>query len=130
MTSLAFKPKKPKGDEPANISSPSGSKTQFPSLRLNGDQAAKAGLGKCAIGDTYEITVRIKARRLGGNEYEMDESDKPPAEFDVIAADKPIEIAEGGDGSDEAAEEKAGMKHKGSRIKTPKDSGFKEAYDA
>lgn len=72
-------------------------KPTYPTLSLNGEQAQKAGLTKCAHGDEYEITVRIKATRIGGWSYTSspggDGKDEPPAmEFDVIAADAPTEV--------------------------------------
>lgn len=98
-------------------------KTIYPTLKLSGEQAELAGLNKCAIGDEYEVTVRIRATRLGGHEYP--DSGKPPAEFDVIASDDPVESTESA--KDEPEPEKKAKSR--SRIKSPKDSGFKDAYD-
>lgn len=100
MQDLGYIPPAPKpslGATPVTIVSEQDAerKPQYPSFRLNGEQAETAGLNKCAIGETYEITIQIRARRLGGDSWEMGSSDKPPAEFDVISADPPTEIEDG-----------------------------------
>lgn len=81
-------------------------KPSYPTLSLNGEQAQKAGLTKCAHGDEYEITIRIKATRIGGWSYMgSDGKDESPAmEFDVVAADAPSEVESA---TDDAKESKA-----------------------
>lgn len=130
MNSLAYTPPKPDkadGVQPVSIVSDSDTdqKPQYPSLRLNGEQAKDAKLDKCAYGDEYEITVRIKAKRIGGSEYEMNKDDLPPVEFDVISADNPTEV--------ESTEEDAGEKEEdtekpvrkpNSRVVGPEEAGF------
>lgn len=125
MTSLAYTPPKPNSNE-VPISPLEASGPRFPRLRMNGAQAEAAGLSKCALGDEYEVTIRIKAVKLGGDEYEMRDTGKPPAEFDVISADTPTKVDTEEDIEDE--EEKPEPK-KQPGIKSPKQSGLKDAYD-
>ena len=108
---------------------PEEPKTSWPRISLNGDQAKALGLDTCAIGDTYEITLHIKAVRLGGDNYEMRGSDLPPAEFDVISAtDAPTEVADGDTAEEEDAEKDTAPDKPKARVKSPADSGFKAAY--
>lgn len=143
MTDLGYIPPDPKSTSPGAMpvtivgSDEADRKPQFPSLRLNGEQAQKAGLSKCAIGDVYEVAFHIKARRMGGDSWEMKGNDLPPAEFDVIAiTEDPKEIEEGEEGEetdDESSEEKKPepktVKPK-RKILSPRDiKGSDEAYD-
>lgn len=99
MIDLGYTPPTPKqnlGATPVTIVSEHDAerKPQYPRLEFNGEQAAAAGLNKCSIGDVYEITVRLRAKRLGNYGWEGSGSsdDSPSAEFEVISADSPTEI--------------------------------------
>lgn len=136
MNDLGFVPPPPKqtlGATPVTIvpDEDATKKPQYPSLQLNGEQAEKAGLNNCSIGQVYEITIRIKAKRLGGDSWEMRDSDKPPAQFDVISSDEPTEVEseEEDAGEDGEIEEKKTVTPPKSRILGPKDmKGGKAAY--
>lgn len=118
------KPEKSEGATPVTIVSDEDKdgKPQYPSLRFNGEQAEKAGLDKCAYGDEYEVTFRIKATRIGGSEWEMKKDGLPPVEFDVISCDEPKEV-EAEEKSDEETEQKPKPK---SRVLGPKEAGFRD----
>lgn len=131
MNDLGTTRKSPGLNAPSGPMEADQPRIEYPTINFNGDQAAAAGLGKCAIGDEYEITVKIRATRLGGDSWEMERSNgKPPASFEVVAADKPKKVESGDDAEemedeDEGAEEKPKKKPK---VKSPLESGFKDAY--
>lgn len=117
------------GAVPVTIVSDSDSerKPSYPTLALNGEQAEKAGLTKCAHGEEYELTVRIKATRIGGWSY-MDggKTEAPAMEFDVIAADTPKEVESSAEESGESkeeedAEEKPTPRPPKQTVKSPKE---------
>lgn len=102
MKDLSWTPPKP--DKSNVASAPESSPDpQYPSLRFNGEQAAKAGLSKCEFGEEYELTIRVKATRIDASYTGLgsgDSKDKPEIQFDVIACDEPEEVD-----SDEESEE-------------------------
>lgn len=106
MTDLGFtRPPEPQANALTAPMPPAG--PEFPSLRFNGEQAEKAGLTKCAHGDEYEITLKIRATKIGGDKYETREGGgKPPVEFEVIAADEPKLVESEAEEPDDSAEEK------------------------
>lgn len=137
MNSLAYTPKKGTKDEvPATpISAEQDQKPIFPTLSMNGEQAKKAGLTKCAHGDEYEITIRLKATRIGGYDYPGGgESEAPPMEFEVLSAGDPkmveSEASENESEEEEASEgesddeSKEYAKPKGKIEMSPKAAGF------
>lgn len=127
MTDLGYtRPKKPGtlGGTPATpvtivSEDEAENKPSYPSLSLNGAQAKVAGLTKCAHGDEYEITVKIKAKRIGGYGYCCDggssDDDAPAMEFDVVACDAPKQVKE--------FEEEKPKRQKGVML-SPKDAGL------
>lgn len=103
-------------------------KPSYPTLCLNGEQAEKAGLTKCAHGEEYELTVRIKATRIGGWSYMGTEgkSEAPAMEFDVIAADSPKEVESSEEDAtetdtEEKSEQKPELRKPKQTVKSPKD---------
>lgn len=106
MNDLSWTP--PKNDK-NNVASVPDSDTgpQYPSLRFNGEQAAKAGLSKCEFGEEYELTIRVKATRIDASYTGLgsgDSKDKPEIQFDVIACDEPEEVESDGEESKEGEE--------------------------
>lgn len=93
---------------------------QYPSLRFNGEQAAKGGLGDCEYGEEYTITLRVKATSIGGSMYpgSGNEKDKPAMEFDVLACDPPKE-------AEDESEEEEYSKPRNKIEMGPKDGGMK-----
>lgn len=136
MKSLAHIPKKPTPEAaPAMTISTSPDeepKPQYPKLTLNGEQAEKAGLNKCKIGQEYTVELHIKATKLGGTDYSIgqeDSKDKPMAEFDVLAADEPLDMENETD-EEEAAEDEPPSKRPKSRVQSPRDmKGADDAYE-
>jgi hypothetical protein len=110
MNDLSYTPPKdkPEGASPATVLSSPESKTEYPTFKLNGTQAKAAGLDKCAFGDERKLTIHIKAKRIGGSEYEMKKDNLPPVEFDVIAADdpEPVDAEDEADAKDETDKDK------------------------
>lgn len=94
MNDLSWTPPKPdKNDVASQPESSPG--PQYPSLRFNGEQAAKAGLSKCEFGEEYELKIRVKATRIDASSIypgNGDSRDKPEIQFDVIACDEPEEV--------------------------------------
>lgn len=108
---------------------PDTGKVEYPTLRLNGEQAALAGFKSCAFGEEYNVMLKVRVKRVGGDSYEMKEGDetKPPIEFDVIASDMPIEAES--DSEDEGEDEKTETKKEPatrpkSRVVGPDEAGF------
>ena len=136
MKSLAYTPPKPdkaKGVTPVSIVSDDESdpKPQFPSFRLNGEQAKAAGLDKCAYGDEYEIKIRIKATRIGGSEWELKKDGLPPVEFDVLSSDTPEEVEPEEEESEEEESEEEEKSESGEEkfaksVKSPSDLGMED----
>lgn len=116
MNDLGYVPEPPKksdsGATPVTIVSDEDAekKPQYPSLRLNGEQASKAGFEDCKYGEEYELTIRIKTTSIGGYQWDRKDPDKPAIEFDVIASDEPKMVE--GSKEDEPEEKKTGRKAK------------------
>lgn len=118
MIDLAHKP-----PVPMPITADQPSEPSYPSLRLSGEQAASLGLDTCALGDTYDVTIRIKAANIG----------KDGSTFDIVSAqDKPQEVDDGDSAEEEAAENKASKpkpKPKPETVKPPKSRILKPPMD-
>lgn len=128
MKSLAWTPPKPDKDTAAQspISGSGDGEPQYPSLRFNGEQASQAGLSKCEFGETYELTIRVKAVRIDASSTypgSGDTKDKPEVQFDVLACDEPTEV-DAGDEEDKEEESKY-QKPKGKIELSPKEAGMK-----
>jgi hypothetical protein len=96
MKSLAYSPPKPKaGEHGLAMPATMREREKFPTLRLNGEQAATAGLSKCAHGEEYEIRIKVRATKIdsqGDWPGNGTSKEKPAMEFDVVAADPPQEV--------------------------------------
>jgi hypothetical protein len=133
MNDLAYTPPKPKkGDltSPMDSTGEDGEpKPQYPSLRFNGHQAEKGKLTKCTFGEEYEMTIRVRATGIGGNQWERDSDDKPAVEFEVLSSSDPkeIEASEKEEEQDEEKEEKKPERKPKQRVVSP-DKGFSEDW--
>lgn len=126
MNNLGYTPPAPKKGEsnatPVTIVSDEDAdrKPQYPSSRLNGEQAEKAGLDDCKYGGEYEALIRFRTTRIGGGQWEMDKDGKPPVEFDIIAMDEPKMV--------EASEEEEHPKRKPKQREVGPDQEWKDEY--
>lgn len=115
---------------PAMPMNPDAGKVEYPTLRLNGEQAELAGFQKCAFGDEYTVTMKLRVKRVGGDSYEMRSEEKPPIEFDVIAADSPVEAeSEAEDEGESEKEESKEVKREKPRAMGAKEAGFSTEPD-
>lgn len=127
MNDLAYTPPKIEKEKMA-APSPANSEEspQYPSLRFNGEQASKAGLGDCKYGEEYELTIRVRATRIDGSmSYpgSGDSKDKPEVQFDVLACDEPKEMESEKEPEKEA--EKPKLKREGPKVKGPMEAGMR-----
>jgi hypothetical protein len=132
MKDLGYLPPKPKksdtGATPVTIVSDEDAerKPQYPCLRLNGEQAETAGLEECHYDQEYEVTFRIRAKRIGGDSWERTKDDKPGVEFDVISSDEPREVESSKEDGSEKKDEKP--KRKPRQREVGPDEDFKSEY--
>lgn len=82
----------------------------YPSLRLSADQAGKIGLGKCRVGDEYEMKVKVRVSAVS----------KDGSTLEVVSADKPVSTTE--------YEEDEPKKVRGKIALSPKDVGLGDMY--
>lgn len=128
MNDLAYSPPKSEQDKGGAVpTSSTETGIQYPSLRFNGEQASKAGLGGCKYGEEYELTIRVRATRIdGGGGYPGSgvTQDKPEMQFDVLACDDPVEIESEAEDKKEGVEEKPKAKREGPKVKGPMEAGI------